>query len=231
MAIDVLILDKTGAVNVVVFGELANDLSRKANEMLEKANRGQTVSRIVEIDKARIVSMAKNDWNGKSLSRINVLWTVKAINNDSGTSIRFVKQASAVGLTTASFAVPPAACCVKKFATLANEHQQLEAPFRGTFNGVIMDVAPMDVTQTGNQKRHFSLVDAFGTYILCVAHAQNAASKAIKEHQEVVIYFGLGRAKIGRSPGMLYLMKDAIIFPVGAPRIVVTAMQRELEIV
>ena len=31
LAIDVLILDKTGAVNVTVFGELANDLSRKAN--------------------------------------------------------------------------------------------------------------------------------------------------------------------------------------------------------
>jgi len=199
--------------------------------VLEKASRGEAVSRIVEIDKARIVSMAKNDWNGKSLSRINLLWTMKAINNDSGTSIRFVKQASVASLTTASFMVPPAACCVKKFALLGNEHQQLEAPFRGTFNGVITNVAPMGVTQTGNAKRHFTLVDAFGTYILCVAHAQNAASKAIKEHQEVVIYFGLGRKGIGRSPGMLYLMKDAIIFPVGAPRIVVQAMQRELEII
>ena len=35
-AIDAVFLDKTGPVIVVAFGELANELSRKANELIEK---------------------------------------------------------------------------------------------------------------------------------------------------------------------------------------------------
>ena len=227
-AIDAVLLDKTGAVMVVVFGELANELSHEANELSEKENRGEKVSRIVEIDKARIVPMTKSDWNGELLCRMNVLWTVKRVNSDPGTSIRFLDQASASGLTTASFVVPPASCCIKKFSALGS---QLTAPFRGTFHGVIMDVVPLDYTQAGNPKRQFSLVDSYGTYILCVAHVQNAGSKAIVEHQEVVIYFGTGRKSIGRIPGMLYLMKDAIIFPVGSPRVVTQPKRQLLEIV
>ena len=223
-----MFLDKTGPVIVVVFGELANELSRKANELIEKQNRGERVSRIVDIDKVRIVRMTKSEWNGEILCRTNVLWTVKAVNSDPGTSIRFIDQADAPGLTTASFVLPPASCCINKFSVLGS---QLTAPFRGTFHGVIMDVAPLDYTQQGNPKRQFSLVDSYGTYILCVAHVHNAASKAIVEHQEAVIYFGTGRKSIGRMPGMLYLLKDAIIFPVRAPRVVTQAKRQLLEIV
>ena len=207
---------------------MANELSRKANEILEKANRGERVSRIVAIDKVRIVRMTKSEWNGEIQCRINVLWTVKAVNSDPGTSIRFIDQADAPGLTTASFVLPPAASCIQKFSVLGS---QLTAPFRGTFHGVIMDVKPPDYTQQGIPKREFSLVDSFGTYILCLAHAQNAASKAIQEHQEAVLYFGVGRKSIGRSPGMLYLMKDAIIFPVKERRIVTQPKRQLLEIV
>ena len=227
-AIDAVFLDKTGAVMVVVFGELANELTHEANELSEKENRGEKVSRIVEIDKARIVPMTKSDWNGEPLCRMNVLWTVKGVNSDPGTSIRFLDQASAFGLTTATFVLPPASCCITKFSTLGKE---VTAPFRGTFRGVIMDVGALDYTQTGNPKRRFTLVDSNGTYILCVAHVQNAGSKAIVERQEVVIYFGTGRKAIGRIPGMLYLLKDAIIYPVGVPRVVTQPMQKKLEIV
>jgi len=39
----------------------------------------------------------------------------------------------------------------------------------------------------------------------------NVDSSALRDNNEVVIYFGTGRAPLGNSKGMLYLMKDAFI--------------------
>ena len=54
-------------------------------------------------------------------------------------------------------------------------------------------------------------------YITCCALKHNVDSVALHSFQEVVIYNGLGRGPMGITKGMLYLMKDAFIIPVGQP--------------
>ena len=66
---------------------------------------------------------------------------------------------------------------------------------------------------------------------MCCAMMQNSLSAALKERQEVVIYFATGRKPIGRDPGMVYVMKEAIIVLVGTPRIVLQPKCNLLEIV
>ena len=94
-----------------------------------------------------------------------------------------------------------------------------------------MDVLPLDYTQAGNPKLHFTLVDKYGTYILCVAMVHHTQSVAIKELQEVVIFYATGRKPIGRDPGMMYLMKEALVVPIGAPRTLSASKSQMLEVV
>ena len=52
-------MDKTGPVVLVVFGALAVEFSREANDVQIRSSRGEKVSRIVEVDNARIVGFQK----------------------------------------------------------------------------------------------------------------------------------------------------------------------------
>ena len=154
--------------------------------------------------------------------------TIKGAKGEAGSQIRFVAQGDVSGLTSASYRIPAKICCITNYSSLGNE---LTASFRGTFHGVIMDVMALDHTQSGNPKRQFTLVDNYGTYILFCAMLHNSQSAALKERQEVVIYYATGRKPIGRDPGMVYLLKEAIIVSIGKPRIVTQPKCNLLEIV
>eukprot|EP00959_Pyramimonas_sp_CCMP1952_P299810 6270862-Pyramimonas_sp.AAC.1 len=58
----------------------------------------------------------------------------------------------------------------------------------------------------------------------------NAASQALRNFQDVVVYYGTGRGAIGSSKGMLYLLKDAMIIPIGQPSLLGTARTEQLTI-
>ena len=227
-AIDAVLMDKTGPVLFTVFGPSAVWLSREANDLEKRIGGGEKVSRIIDVDKARIVGFQKNEWNGQFCTQLRMLQTIKAVNSEAGSQIRFVSRGDVPGLTSASYRIPATICCVTKYSSLGDE---LTASFRGTFHGVIMDIMALDHTQSGNPKRQFTLVDNFGTYLLCCAMMHNSQSDALKERQEVVIYYATGRKAIGRDPGMVYLLKEAIIVPIGKPRIVTQPKCNLLEIV
>ena len=58
----------------------------------------------------------------------------------------------------------------------------------------------------------------------------NAESSALQNFQEVVVYYGTGRGPIGHSKGMLYLLKDAMIIPVGQPSLLSAGKSEQLSI-
>ena len=77
----------------------------------------------------------------------------------------------------------------------------------------------------------FDIVDKSGGYFTCCAMKHNAESGALRNFQDVVAYYGTGRGPIGISKGMLYLLKDAMIIPVGAPALLSAPKTEELAIV
>ena len=52
-------------------------------------------------------------------------------------------------------------------------------------------------------------------------------SGALQNRRKIICYFGTGRGPIGSSPGMNYLMKDAMIIPCNGTRWLPSAAKGE----
>ena len=90
-----------------------------------------------------------------------------------------------------------------------------------------MDLCDMDYTRSQNTKRMFDLMDGSGFFVKVCAMHHSSTSLALRNYQEVICYFGTGRGPIGASVGMIYLMKDAVILPVGGNVRLPSAPKRE----
>ena len=102
--------------------------------------------------------------------------------------------------------------CISQYASVRSK---LVPPFRCTVKGTVVDVQDPDMSQSGNRKLIFDIVDDTGSWMRCCALGRNAGACAVVEGNIVVMYFCLGRSSIGGFGGMLYLMKDAMIVKVG----------------
>ena len=76
----------------------------------------------------------------------------------------------------------------------------------------------------------FTLIDNCGTFIKCCAQYHSVTSLALRNYQDVVIYYAKGVRPIGRDPGLLYVVKDSFIMPVGRQRERPTFRSHEIEI-
>ena len=141
--------------------------------------------------------------------------------------MKMLETPTADNLLKMPFAVPPPDCCVTDFRALRNK---LTPPFRLTVKGKIVDLQGRELSQSGNPKRVFDLVDGSGLYFTCCAMKHNADSRALENYQDVVLYFGSGRGQIGSSKGMLYLMKDAFIVSIGTPSLMHAPKTEQLTI-
>ena len=196
-------------------------------EVQERRARGEVAACIVELAKMRIQGAAKNSWNGELLTRIRTLNTVEGVRGNTGSTLSRLPRATSENLISMVYAVPPAEYCVTNFRMIRNK---LIAPFRLTLKGKIVDVQTLEMSSGGNPKRIFDLVDNSGVYLTCCAMKHNAESSALQNFQEVVLYYGTGRGPIGNLRGMVYLMKDAMIIPIGQPSLLSTGKTQQLTI-
>ena len=210
----VIFVDKTGAINACLWGEIAEDICCMWRLVHESGERGQGKTCVVELNKVRIMNLPKNSWNGENLTRHRILHSVEHMNREGGTTMKMLERPTADNLLKMPFVVPPPDCCVTVFRALRNK---LTPPFRLSAKGKIVDLQSMAISQAGNPKRVFDLVDGSGVYFTCCAMYHNAHSPALENYQDVVIYFGKGSGPIGCGKGMLYLMKDTMIISIGKP--------------
>ena len=161
------------------------------------------------------------------LTRIYELSSIEVVGVETGTSIAMLSSPTAANLISMSFSVPPAQCCVSSFQSIRSK---LRGNFRVTLKGVICDLEDLEYSQAGNEKRMFDLVDHQGAFISCCAMKHNVGSRALQNFQEVVLYFASGRGPKGSSPGLVYVMKDAVILPIGSPRLLSSPKSVHLQI-
>ena len=211
-AVDVILMDKTGPISACLWGQLAEDICNIWRCGQERRKTGDVKPCVVDLSKVRIQTAPNNNWNGELLTRIRTLTSIESVNGDSGATVKLLSVPPKDNLTTMTFAVPPSECCVSVFRTLRNK---MTSPFRLTVKGRVVDLQSPERSQSGNVKRMFDIVDHTGMYITCCAMKHNVESSALQNFQEVVIYYGLGRGPMGTLKGMLYLLKDAFIIPVG----------------
>ena len=215
-AADFILLDKTGPVYVTVWEGLAERICEEWREVEAARAQGQSLRKIINLSIVRVQSVAKSKWNGELLSHFRTLASIAAVGATPGTELTVVEKPTAQNmLPITTFKEPSARCCVANFQWIRSK---LQAPFRATLKGVIADLLDPEYTQSQKVKRIFDLVDPQGLYITCCAMFHNSMSLALKNQQEVILFFGTGRGPIGSSEGMVYLMADAMILAVGAPR-------------
>ena len=226
-ATDVIFVDKTGAIKASLWGEISEEICSMWRQMNEARERGERKPVFVDLLNVRILALANNTWNGQSITRHRVLNSIDSVNGEGGTMITMLETPTAENLLQMPFAIPPPECCVTVFRGLRNK---LVPPFRLTVKGKVVDLQSREVSQAGNSKRIFDLVDNSGLYITCCAMKHNAESRALENYQDVVLYFGSGRPQIGSSKAMLYLMQDAFIVSIGAPTLLHAAKTEQLTI-
>ena len=82
------------------------------------------------------------------------------------------------------------------------------------------------MTQRGQAKLIFDLVDGEGSAITVHGVGRNANRWIVKAQMEVVIFHGSVRAGIGSSEGAIWIFKDAMIVPIGMKHQPVTIVRR-----
>ncbi|CAK0903366.1 unnamed protein product [Prorocentrum cordatum] len=216
MAMDVLVMDRTGPLILTSWDDAAKQFLAEVAAKQTGARRGgrpgQQQKPIIRVTNVRVSSLSPSDWNGAMVTPIRTLHTSSARSP-------LMPETKVMALVTASspfmapgraYEVPAHGVCVDFFGL----KDRLEAPFRGTFSGVVTSVQEMGATTAGSPKRAFCLVDPAGAFIQCCAVGHDAGSRALADGMRAVVYHGTGRGPIGSAPGMLHLLKDALLMPV-----------------
>lgn len=160
----------------------------------------------------RIQAVPKSQWSGEILTPFRILGSIEAVSNQHDTELLMFQAPSAQHLLKTTFIGPSSKFCVSIFPSIRG---QLSEPFRITFKGLIVDISDVDYTQSQNAKCTFDLMGSKGADVKSCAMAHNSTSTATRIRHEVICYFGTGRGLIGSSLGIIYMMKDAMILPIG----------------
>ena len=211
-AADFILVDLEGTIPLTVWDELADRICEIWREVAEARERGENSRKIIDLSIMRLQTVLKSKWNGEILTPFRILGSIEAVGTQRGTELNVLSSATAPNLMNASFIEPSPRFCVGNFQSIRGK---LRAPFRITVKGMVMDLCEVEYTQSQNTKRVFDLMDPTGAYVKVSAMVHNSMSSALQNRQEVICYFGTGRGPIGSSPGMIYLMKDAMILPIG----------------
>ena len=203
-ACDVLLVDNTGPVLVTLWGSMVNDWYTAVSEASKP---------FVSLEAMRVADLpSKSSWHGQSVTKIRVLHSTSTNELRAGTTITMLAKPSSPFLLSERYVAPTWPTCVTQFASVRSK---FKPPFRVTLRGVITDLSEMQMTLQETNKRTFILVDEAGSWLRCCALAMTARSRALANNNEVVLYFGTGRAGLGSSPGMVYFFKDSIVLQVG----------------
>jgi len=203
LAMDMIVLDATGPVMVTIFG------SERCTNFVREAQ--QIKFPHVSFSVLRIAALAKNEWNGRSLTRIHCLQSIEDVRDVPGTVCSITSDNRSPFRTTA-YRIPITDCCINQFS---QSHLVFAAPFRASFVGIVTNIQDAEYSQSGNLKRSFYLVDAVGDYLQCSAVGQNAQNKFLRDKQHVVVYYATGRPPASANAGIILVMKDAFIVPCG----------------
>ena len=150
--VDMLLLDQTGPMLFCFSG------NEEVEVFLTKAKKafGDNIRPIISLSVVRVGDFAKNDWNGPSLTKCYMLYSLPSKGKSEGTRVDFIEKPRSPYLVNLKFAVPSPSVCISSFDSV---RAFVKPPFRGTFRGWVWDLQPLDVTQQGTSKRVFKLMD------------------------------------------------------------------------
>jgi hypothetical protein len=214
IVLDGMLADKTGPVLMTLWDDACTQFITciRESDALKQRESNSNVPVVIRLENVRVVKLSETaSWNGTAMTNIRVLQSVLPYPSRPGTEITLCDHPKSPYWLTAKYQAPVYPFCVTNFQIFEGK---IRAPFRISIRGVVVDVLDSDFSLAGIPKRLFQLVDDGGRWIRCCALGRNALSKSLLEGFEIVIYFGTGRGPLNASPGLLYVMKDAMIVPI-----------------
>ena len=165
------------------------------------------------VEGLRISDVPASDYNGHILTTMRILHSVAEgpVQRATVLSVSSTPQSPYLQPHYV-YRIPEHPHCIRSFLA---KKAQFAPPFRASLRGVALDVEAGGTTQQGQPKTVFALVDEAGTWLRCCALGRNAESSALKNGNEIIVYFGAGRAGRGSSPGFFWLFKDASVVFLG----------------
>ena len=201
--IDCVLADNTGPLLATFWDDAAKEIQQLI------AVHG--VGFVLSIQGFKIMPLREDGWNGRVCTRINVLQSLPRLRGQVATFLKCVtkEEAFTPNMTTAIYRMPTQSTVIEHFTTARNF---VTVPFRATVKGFVMDrVEDYSVSQRGNPLRHFTLMDKQGAYISCTAFDRHVDDENLSNNNEVIIYFGSGRAGVRNASSELYLYNDAVV--------------------
>ena len=163
---------------------------------------------VIELEHFCVQPLPKTDWNGTSLTTINIIKSVTSVDARVVTQVRMCSAPqSPYNLPSTKFVVPHSPAALHQYQNLKSQ----ALPFRGTFIGTLTDVEDIDYTSNGQPKRAFNLIDDFGYWFPCCAIGRNATEWRFPQNAKVVIYFGSARLQSQQDSFILYIFRDGLI--------------------
>ena len=208
--LDVMLGDLTGPTKVTLWGQSVEEFLSLVKNASDAA--GVEHWKYVLLESVRISEEKQNDFNGNVLTSMRGLHSMVGTAQGPSTAISLVTSLSSPFMTTAVYATPSSVQCIINFSSCRSK---MVPPFRATMRGVILDLADHDVTQQGDAKRAFALVDDMGFWCHVIAIGRNALSPALENGNDVVLYFVTARPGSHGGCGSVYLFKDSVIVLVG----------------
>ena len=203
-ACDLLLLDNTGPVCVTSWGDMVSQFYARIND---------SPASFIRLTAMRVAGLKQQtSWNGTSITTMRVLHSAAQGAGRAGTTLTLLQNPTSRYLLEASYEPPVWPVCVIQFSMVRSK---LQAPCRVTLRGIICELSEKQLSLSESVKRTFILVDEAGMWIRCCAVGLPARSLALSHGNEVVLYYGLGRAGLGSTPGMIYFLKDSLFVQVG----------------
>ena len=201
-ALGFVLADKTGAALFTVWDSVADAALKLGSSVL-----GQEKKLLFDLEKLRVGEMQKSEFNGTILTTMHKIQSVRGFGVQAGTWVSTNKHAtSPFCRADVLYKVPASPICIHDYS---KHWQQMVAPFRASFAGIVDNVENVDITGRGQHKRQFDLIDGKGNAIVFYAIGRNAVNRCLLLGTEVVVYNGTGRSSLGSADGGVYLLKDA----------------------
>ena len=121
------------------------------------------------------------------------------------TSMHSVATSVQESVTNTSMGVS-ASLYVSDFTRLARP-----TPFRINVHGIVSNVAREVISRNDNHMKAFTVQDANGMWVRCLALGHHVDNPALVQGNEVVVFFITALGGLGRRSGQLWLYDDAHI--------------------
>ena len=210
---DVIGGDYTGLVPM----RLMDDIALKMQQFIVPTS-AEKKPVFFRIDFFQVSPLSANAWNGEILTPIKTIRSLPTTGRRNSNSIQtvlsVVDKVTSPHLQSPPFTVLPSPFVAHRFRSLFSSRTQ-SGNCRVSLVGVVCELSGQNVSQAGNAKKRFKLVDVDGSWVRCSASGQHASSSTLKERMKIFLFGGCGRPAIGTDESCIRILNDGFLLPLG----------------